>query len=267
MNDPKRHAKQTNLLALCTILVLLLGCTTARQKEQQERQQESLAALSLQLELLEANIATAQASLESLRVEQQSTQHDLLEELENLSVEVANIPQAAAAVCATPANTTTNQCGANQPIQTVVMRGDKMVVGELEQVWVEPPGSFLIARVDTGANSSSLHAENLVEFERDGDDWVRFELTFLNGDNAVLERPVTRYVRVYQQADREGTRRPVVAMRIRLGDVQETFEFTLADRSHLDQQILLGRNFLANMALVDVGKQFVQPQYQPVQRE
>ncbi len=262
MNDPKHLAKQTNLLALCAILVLLLGCTTARQKEQQARQQESLAALSLQLEALQANIATAQATLAILRVEQQSTQQNLLEALENISVEVASIPQAATAVCPAPA---TNQCDANQAIQTFVTSGDKMVVGELERVWIEPPGSFLIARVDTGANSSSLHAENLVEFERDGDDWVRFEL-ILNGEKAVLERPVTRHVRVYQQADREGTRRPVVAMRIRLGDVQETFEFTLADRSHLDQQMMLGRNFLANMALVDVGKQFVQPQYQP-QRE
>ena len=254
MNDPKRLAKQTNLLALCAILVLLLGCTTARQKEQQE----SLAALSLQLEALQANFATAQATLAILRVEQQSTQQNLLEALENISVEVASIP-AATAVCQAPA---TDQCDANLAIQTFVMSGDKMVVGELERVWIEPPGSFLIARVDTGANSSSLHAENQVEFERDGDDWVRFEL-ILNGEIAVLERPVTRHVRVYQQADREGTRRPVVAMRIRLGDVQETFEFTLADRSHLDQQMMLGRNFLANMALVDVGKQFVQPQYQP----
>ena len=265
MNDSNRLAKQTNLLALCAILVGVLGCTTAQQKEQQARQQKSLAALGLQLEALQANIATAQASLAILRVEQQSTQQNLLEALETISVELASIPQAAAALCPAPTIAVSNECDANQMIQPVVMSGDKMVVGELERVWIEPPGSFIIARVDTGANSSSMHAENLVEFERDGDDWVRFEL-ILNGDKAFLERPVTRHVRVYQQADREGTRRPVVAMRIRLGDVQETFEFTLADRSHLDQQMMLGRNFLANTALVDVGKQFVQPQYQP-QRE
>jgi len=54
-----------------------------------------------------------------------------------------------------------------------------------------------------------------------------------------------------------------VNLRIRLGDVQDTFEFTLADRSHLDYQIILGRNFLTDMALIDVGKKFIQPQYQP----
>jgi hypothetical protein len=51
----------------------------------------------------------------------------------------------------------------------------------------------------------------------------------------------------------------VVALRIALGDVQDTFEFTLADRSHLENEILLGRNFLKDVALVDVGRQFVQP--------
>ena len=52
-------------------------------------------------------------------------------------------------------------------------------------------------------------------------------------------------------------------MRLRIGDVHDSFEFTLADRSHLDFQLLLGRNFLTDMALVDVGKQFVQTPYQP----
>ena len=224
-------------------------------------------ALATQLEALQLEMATAHNALENLRVQQDNKQNSLLEAIEDIGTEVAGIPQATAAVCTpSPATTTstTSQCD-TQAIQTVIMSDDKLVVGELEHVWIEPPGSFLTARVDTGANSSSLHADNLMEFERDSEDWVRFELV-LNGENTELERPVTRYVRVYQQADREGSRRPVVNLRIRLGDVQETFEFTLADRSHLDQQMLLGRNFLANTALVDVGKQFVQPQYQP-QRE
>ena len=139
---------------------------------------------------------------------------------------------------------------------------DKMVVGELERVWIDPPGASLIARMDTGASSSSLHAAKLVEFERDGDDWVRFEIAF-DGQTTTVERPVERYVRVYQQADVEGTRRPVVRLRVALGDIQDTFDFTLANRAHLDQEVLLGRNFLKDVALVDVGRQFVQPARRP----
>ncbi len=66
-----------------------------------------------------------------------------------------------------------------------------------------------------------------------------------------------------QQADPKGTRRPVVNMRVRMGDVEDSFDFTLADRAHLNYQIILGRNFLADVALVDVGQRFVQPAYKP----
>ena len=43
-----------------------------------------------------------------------------------------------------------------------------------------------------------------------------------------------------------------------LGDVEDVFEFTLADRSHLDYEMLLGRNFLTDVALVDVSRKFIQ---------
>ncbi|MGK0258380.1 MAG: hypothetical protein ACI96M_001813 [Candidatus Azotimanducaceae bacterium] len=142
--------------------------------------------------------------------------------------------------------------------QTVVMNDDRMVVGEMEKVLVEPPGFVTSARIDTGAQSSSLHAENVTEFERDGDDWVKFDV--VNEDSTVtIERPVEKYVRVFQQSDKDGTRRAVVKMRILIGNVRDTFDFTLADRSHLAHNMILGRNFLTDIAVVDVGRQFVQP--------
>ena len=154
-----------------------------------------------------------------------------------------------------------DQCD-EEVIRTVVSDGDKLVVGQQEYVWVDPPGVSLVAKVDTGAASSSLHAEQITEFERDGEDWVRFELT-LEADTVTLERAVVRRVRVIQQADRSGSRRMVVRMRMRIGNVEDTFEFTLADRSHLNHPMLLGRNFLTDIALVDVAQEFVQPRVNP----
>lgn len=146
--------------------------------------------------------------------------------------------------------------------QTVLMKEDRMVVGELERVRIEPPGFTASARIDTGAQSSSIHAENVTPFERDGEDWVRFDL--IDKDtNVSIELPVERYVRVIQQSDKEGTRRPVVRMRIMLGNVKDSFDFTLADRSHLEQNMILGRNFLTDIAIVDVGRQYVQKPPQP----
>ncbi len=153
----------------------------------------------------------------------------------------------------------TNQTVSEQkcPTSTVETTSDRMVLGELERVRIDPPGMVTEARMDTGAQSSSLHAENITPFERDGEDWVRFDV--MNGDEKLtIERPVERYVRVFQQSDKEGSRRAVVRMRILLGNLSDTFEFTLADRSHLENVMILGRNFLTDIAVVDVGRQFVQ---------
>lgn len=143
--------------------------------------------------------------------------------------------------------------------QAVVESEEKITVGQLERIRIEPQGVVLTARIDTGANSNSLSAENLVYFERDGDDWVRFEVRTDDGHVNTLEREVQRHVRVIQQSDPEGSRRPMVYLRMRLGTVLGNFEFNLTDRSHLKHPVILGREFLADLMLVDVGQEFLQP--------
>ncbi len=232
------------------------GCAAMSERE------DPMDALVSQVDQLETRLASTQHTLRVMTSGQQSHQDDLAGRLDALNTQLQALPAALGELCAASTQGAPTECEQSAPTRTVIMSGDKMVVGELERVWIEPPGATLIARIDTGASSSSLHAENLVEFERDGDDWVRFDLV-LDDEATTLERRVERYVRVYQQADPQGTRRPVVEIRLRLGDVQNTFEFTLADRAHLEHQMILGRNFLADMALVDVGKRFVQPPFRP----
>lgn len=134
----------------------------------------------------------------------------------------------------------------------------KAIIGEKERIRLEPPGKLFVARIDTGATSSSLHAQSIVQFERDGANWVRFQLQG-EEDLETVESPIVRYARVVQQADPKGSRRPVVSLRVRLGDIDEAVEFTLADRSHLETEVLLGRSFLTDLALVDVSRKFIQP--------
>lgn len=139
----------------------------------------------------------------------------------------------------------------------------KTIVGEKERIRLDPPGKNFVARIDTGATSSSLHAASIVQFERDGANWVRFTLEGEEGVETV-EAPIVRYARVVQQADPEGSRRPVVSLRVRLGEIDEAVQFTLADRSHLENEVLLGRSFLTDLTLVDVSRKFIQPA--PTQR-
>jgi outer membrane murein-binding lipoprotein Lpp len=260
LNQIHRYFQLRLKISTCCAVILLSltasGCVSP------EQHQATADLLSHQVQTLETQLQTAQASLQQLSQTQASSSDETSQQLTLLREEVAALPQELSDLCPAPVHTVTNVCNEKPAIQKVVMQDDKMLLGELERVWVDPPGTNLVARMDTGAASSSLHAEDLVKFERDGDDWVRFNVITDDGVTT-LERKVEKYVRVYQQADAEGTRRPVINLRIRLGDIQDTFEFTLADRGHLEHQFLLGRNFLTDIALVDVSKQFVQPRYVP----
>lgn len=244
---------------LAAWLCCLAGCA------QMEEQQRQIDALGTQVSQLDAALTRAEAHLAALRLDQTAVITEVSASrasVGRLETSVEQLPETLKALCPQP-EIVEVQCDDNQ-VQRVVVSGDKMVIGELENVWIDPPGMSLKARVDTGASTNSLNAEDMVVFERDGDDWVRFHVRDSDSEELIeIEREVVRFVRVFQQADPEGTRRPVVNMRLRLGDVQDSFDFTLADRSHLNYQILLGRSFLTDMALVDVGRQFVQPPFRP----
>jgi hypothetical protein len=257
-------------LVLLATLAIAAGCT------QLQEQQDQIAALSAQIAASSAQIATLDESLQRTEVqlsELQTGQSAVVADVaasrasvNQLETSVQRLPDAMKTLCRQQ-ETVEAECQANQ-VQRVFVSGDKMVLGELETVWIDPPGLSLNARIDTGATTNSLNAEDMVEFERDGDDWVRFHVRDADTKELIeIEREVVRYVRVYQQADPEGTRRPVVSLRLYLGDARDPFEFTLADRSHLNHQILLGRSFLTDIALVDVGRQFVQPRYRPNRSE
>ncbi len=134
---------------------------------------------------------------------------------------------------------------------------DIAVLGSVERVEVDETGLIVKARVDTGAKTSSLSARDLVDFERDGKSWVRFQ--FDPGENApavTIEKPVERRVRIKQHDD-DSQRRYVVEVRLRVGEIEDIVEVTLSDRSGFEHPILIGRNFLTDNALVDVARQYI----------
>ncbi|MDO6440886.1 MULTISPECIES: RimK/LysX family protein [unclassified Marinobacter] len=133
----------------------------------------------------------------------------------------------------------------------------KVVVGEVENFYLAGPGLIYKARIDSGAETSSLDARNITRFERDGSNWVRFDVPVPGTEEFVtLEKEVSRRVRVIQASADEAERRVVVELQFSIGDHQQVAEFTLADRSNLTYQALIGRNVLRDVMLIDVGKEY-----------
>jgi len=62
-------------------------------------------------------------------------------------------------------------------------------------------------------------------------------------------------------------KRPVASLTVRLGKMTEVAEFTLNDRTQMTYPILLGREFLRDVAVVDVAKDNVQPKPEIVQNQ
>ncbi|WP_025820277.1 ATP-dependent zinc protease family protein [Shewanella marina] len=157
----------------------------------------------------------------------------------------------------------------NQPVKEKLVKvptecppsplGEKFILGQVEQVYIDELKSSFETRIDTGAESSSLDAHNIQVFERDGKDWVKFDV-YTQGkdkDPKTFESEVTRFVRIKQNADQKDDRRPVIHAHLQIGKYTAETDLNLTDRSHLDYPLLLGRKFMQDIAVVDVGRSFI----------
>lgn len=158
---------------------------------------------------------------------------------------------------------------ASKPNQ-IVTENNKLILGQQELIGLTEPRLVLPARVDTGARTSSLHATNIRNFERDGQTWLRFSsnhpsLAKAAEKTITLEAPLLRRTKIKQASGQE--ERLVINLEILLGQLTQTVEFTLTDRTSLEFPLLLGRNFFMDIALVDVSKNNVQgePKFAPLQ--
>lgn len=135
---------------------------------------------------------------------------------------------------------------------------NKMILGEAEFAYLETAEVKMRARIDSGAETSSLHAENIERFERDGESWVRFSTRSQEqAEPVVLELPVTRRLRI-KSTNETLDRRPVVEVNVRIGKHTERIEVSLVDRGHFEFPLLIGRNFLKGIAVVDVSQAYIQ---------
>ncbi|BBM64289.1 Putative ATP-dependant zinc protease [Vibrio sp. B1REV9] len=232
-------------------IALLSGCTLTKGEQYH---QETLAAIQAS----ETNFNTRVSNLEL----QLSNQSDYIESLEDhvdkLESELIAFRDEAMAEVRKPKDPIIVQAPA--PIQATPTH--EIVLGSIERVTIDSIKQTFDARVDTGAATSSLNAVDIEEFERNGKNWVRFHLADNTKSDAEkdiwIEAPIIRYVKIRQATTDELERRAVVELWVRVGKIHEKAQFTLADRSQMNHPVLLGREFLRDIAMVDVSRKYIQ---------
>jgi len=138
--------------------------------------------------------------------------------------------------------------------------GDKPVAGWVEKVRIYPGNLVVEAKLDTGAQTCSLHATKLKEFKKNGEPWVRFEVDNKQGGKAILERKVIRTAAIKRHFA-GSQRRPVVRLGICLGNIYRETEVNLIDRSGFQYRMLIGRSFLEGQVVIDPGLKYqLEPQ-------
>lgn len=231
-------------------LSLLSGCALTNGDEYH---QATLSAIQSS----EANMTQKMTNLES----QMGLQNDYIESLEKQITELkTQVSQIKLPPPTAPKRVSTAKPSNDQNTAISKPRHD-VVLGEIESVTIDAIKQTFDARIDTGAATSSLNAVDIEEFERNGKNWVRFHLADEKNPKTEanwIEAPVLRYVRIRQSTNDNTERRAVVELWVKLGSIHEKAQFTLADRSQMTHPVLLGREFIRDIALVDVSRKYIQ---------
>lgn len=130
------------------------------------------------------------------------------------------------------------------------------VYGWREHVIVKGAPDKVIAKLDSGARTSSIHVEKDELFERDGRKWVRFIFTDPTVEKSFrvkLEAPLVRTVRIKEPGG-QSVPREVVKLGIQIGERKLSGEFTLNNRSNMLAPVLIGRSLLQELGWVDSGR-------------
>jgi hypothetical protein len=146
--------------------------------------------------------------------------------------------------------------------QIPVSESEKHIIGATAIIKEASTGIPFQARIDTGANSCSLHVEEMEIIDQvpgrraNIGKKVRFRIKRDNGQSEWIESRIADAVRIRSAVAKEGEfdRRYMVRLTLEWKDFSKEVLVTLNDRADMTYPLLIGRNFLRGDFLVDVDK-------------
>jgi len=136
---------------------------------------------------------------------------------------------------------------------------EKVIVGSEE--WCSLPDLKVPAikvRVDSGAKTSALHAEQITPFEKEGEKWVRFVIHPIqrNVKSSIVCESKVVDKRVVKSSSGTRESRYVINTEISIGEQSWDIELTLTNRDSMGFRMLLGREAMVGRIIVDPDEHF-----------
>lgn len=141
---------------------------------------------------------------------------------------------------------------------------EKHIYGLNERVYLAEVGLELKAKLDTGAQTSSLSAQDIKHFDKDAEPWVSFRVAIDDAPPQTFELPLARVSKIKRrdgditpEMQRTYIKRPVVTMTVFMGTQQHAIEVNLTDRSRFEFPMLIGATALQQFnAIVDPSLEY-----------
>jgi hypothetical protein len=137
----------------------------------------------------------------------------------------------------------------------------KLLVGALEKCNL--PEFKIVAletRIDTGAQTSSLHVDNIKEFNQHHEKWISFDIhpDIHQVTKIVKSSAKVKAKRTIKSSSGHEQTRYIIETMFELGEQCWPIEISLSDRSNMTYLMLLGREAMIGKLIVDPELNFVQ---------
>ena len=129
-------------------------------------------------------------------------------------------------------------------------------IGWREWIYLPKYEDYAIkAKVDTGARTSALHATQIKEYDNNGNKLVSFRLHQSN-KHIDISTQLIRYLKITSSFG-DSEVRPLIRLKIRLGERSWFTEVTLTKRTRMTYPMLIGRNTLTKKYLIHSHKSYL----------
>lgn len=142
----------------------------------------------------------------------------------------------------------------------------KRVIGRTDKVDLPELGLEEVqAKIDTGAYTSAIHCSKIhIELDKDGQDLLVYTISGSRLGKGMRARKFTTgnfKLKKIRSSNGQVQQRYIVKTKLRLFNKIYNTEFSLSDRSHMKNPILLGRKLLNGRFLVDVAEEDLSYKY------